>query len=207
MYIPPAFREDDLSALHAILRGARLVNFITATAEGLMATPLPMLLDESEGEHGTLYGHMARANPQWHVEPLGEALAIAMGPDAYVTPAWYATKRETGKVVPTWNYVTVHAYGAPEFFDDPARLLEVVKRLTQRHEHSRETPWSVSDAPAAFIQSQLRGIVGIRMPITRIEGKCKMSQNRPAEDRAGVADGLAASDDPIDRQAAGLIPR
>jgi transcriptional regulator len=207
MYIPPAFCEADLTALHATLRDARLVNFITATADGLMATPLPMLLDEGEGEHGTLYGHVARANPQWLAAPIGEAMVIAMGPDAYVTPAWYPTKRETGKVVPTWNYIAIHAYGVPEFFEDADRLLDVVSRLTSRHEQSREAPWAVTDAPAAFIQSQLRGIVGIRVPIARIEGKRKMSQNRPATDRAGVADGLAASDDPMDRLVANLIPR
>lgn len=207
MYIPPAFREDDLTAQHAILHGARLMHFITATGDGLMATPLPMLLDETEGQFGTLYGHVARANAQWQAPPMGEALVIAMGPDAYVSPSWYATKRETGKVVPTWNYVTVHACGTAEFFDDPGRLLDVVTRLTHRHESSREAPWAVSDAPAAFIQSQLRGIVGIRMEITRIEGKRKMSQNRSAADRAGVAEGLAASDDMNDRAVAGLIPQ
>lgn len=207
MYIPPAFREDERNALHATLREARLMNFVTATAQGLLAAPLPMFLDETEGEKGVLYGHVARANPQWQVEPLGEAMVIAMGPDAYVTPSWYATKRETGKVVPTWNYVAVQAFGVPEFFEDATRLLDVVTRLTQIHEQPREAPWAVTDAPSSFIQSQLRGIVGIRMPISRIEGKRKMSQNRPAEDRAGVADGLATSDNPIDRQVANLIPR
>lgn len=207
MYIPPAFREDDRAALHAILRGARLMNFVTANARGLQATPLPLLLDGTEGEHGTLYGHLARANPQWQTTPVGEAMVIAMGPDAYVTPSWYVTKNETGKVVPTWNYVSVHAYGPAEFFEDADRLLDIVARLTSKHEQSREAPWAVSDAPATFIQSQLRGIVGIRMPITRIEGKRKMSQNRSAADRAGVAEGLAASHNPLDRQVANLIPR
>ncbi len=207
MYIPPAFREDDREALHATFRGARLVNFVTATAGGLMATPLPMLIDETEGERGVIYGHLARANPQWQAAPIGEAIVIAMGPDAYVTPSWYATKRETGKVVPTWNYVAVHAYGVPEFFDDATRLLDVVTRLTSMHEQSREVPWAVTDAPSSFIQSQLRGIVGIRMPVSRIEGKRKMSQNRSAEDRAGVANGLASSHSPVDRQVANLIPR
>src|SRR5690349_16627096 len=110
MYIPPAFRDDDLQSLHATMRAARLATLVTATAEGLMATPLPLILDEAEGPHGLLYGHVARANPQWKAAPLGDAMAIFMGPDAYVSPTWYATKRETGKVVPTWNYVAVHAY-------------------------------------------------------------------------------------------------
>lgn len=206
MYTPPAFRDDDKESLRATIRAARLANFVTATADGPLATPLPLFLDESEGEHGVIYGHLAKANPQWRVPPVGDALAIFMGPDAYVTPAWYATKQETGKVVPTWNYVTVHAHGPVEFFDDAARLLDIVSRLTDLHEGARTSPWAVSDAPADFVQSQLRGIVGLRMPVTRIEGKRKMSQNRNAADRAGVAEGLAASERAADREVAALIP-
>jgi transcriptional regulator len=206
MYTPPAFRDDDKESLRATIRAARLANFVTATADGPLATPLPLFLDESEGEHGVIYGHLAKANPQWRVPPLGDALAIFMGPDAYVTPAWYATKQETGKVVPTWNYVAVQAYGPVEFFEDPDRLLEAVRRLTDLHEGERASPWAVSDAPTDFVQAQLRGIVGLRMPITRLEGKRKMSQNRNAADRAGVAAGLAASDKASDREAASLIP-
>jgi transcriptional regulator len=189
------------------MRTARLANFITATAEGLIATPLPMVLDEAEGSYGVLYGHLARANPQWKAAPTGDAMALFMGPDADVTPSWYATKRETGKVVPTWNYITVHACGPVEFFEDADRLLDIVTRLTNLHEGPRAEPWAVTDAPESFIQSQLRGIVGLRMPITRLEGKRKMSQNRSAEDRAGVAEGLAASDSAADRVVADLIPR
>jgi transcriptional regulator len=206
MYIPPAFREDDLSALHAVIRRARLANLVTATAEGLLATPLPLFLMADEGPHGTLYGHMARANPQWKQAPLGEAMVIFQGPDAYITPSWYATKREHGKVVPTWNYVAVHAYGPAEFFDDEARLLDAVTRLTTLHESPRAQPWAVTDAPEAFIRAQLRGIVGLRLPIARIEGKRKMSQNRSAADRAGVAAGLASSGRVSDHAAAALIP-
>ncbi|MDJ0387085.1 FMN-binding negative transcriptional regulator [Roseomonas sp. E05] len=207
MYIPPAFREDDPAALHALIRAARLANFITATPAGLMATPLPLFLDPEEGMHGVLYGHLARANPQWKAAPAGDAMAIFMGPEAYVTPSWYATKRETGKVVPTWNYVAVQACGPVEFFEDTDRLLGVVTRLTERHEQQRAGPWAVSDAPEAFIRAQLRGIVGLRMPITRLEGKRKMSQNRSAEDRAGVREGLGASDNVAERAVAALIPR
>jgi len=206
MYVPPAFRENDLSALHAVIREARLANLVTATAEGLLATPLPLFLMPDEGPHGTLYGHLARANPQWKQATIGAALGIFGGPDAYVTPSWYATKREHGKVVPTWNYVAVHAYGPVEFFEDADRLLDVVTRLTELHEGSRPAPWAVSDAPEDFIRAQLRGIVGLRLPIERIEGKRKMSQNRSAEDRAGVAAGLATSERPSDRVAAVLIP-
>ncbi|AZO70808.1 MAG: FMN-binding negative transcriptional regulator [Mesorhizobium sp.] len=206
MYIPPAFRDDDTESLRATIRAARLATLVTATAEGPRATPLPLFLDDSEGEHGVIYGHVAKANPQWRAPVLGDGLAIFMGPDAYVTPAWYQAKQETGKVVPTWNYVAVHAYGPIEFFEDADRLLDVVTRLTNLHEGGRAAPWSVSDAPPDFIQSQLKGIVGLRLPITRLEGKRKMSQNRNAADRAGVVSGLAASDRPSDREVAALIP-
>ncbi|MBZ9850879.1 FMN-binding negative transcriptional regulator [Mesorhizobium sp. CA14] len=206
MYIPPAFRDDDQESLMATIRAARLATLITATAEGPLATPLPLLLDENEGEHGVIYGHVAKANPQWRVPLVGDGLAIFMGPDAYVTPTWYQTKQETGKVVPTWNYVAVHAHGPVEFFEDAGRLLEVVTRLTNLHEGGRTAPWAVSDAPADFVQSQLKGIVGLRMPITRLEGKRKMSQNRNAADRAGVISGLSSSDSPSDREVAPLIP-
>ncbi len=205
MYVPPAFREDDLPALHGTMREARLSNFVTATADGLIATPLPLFLAPDEGPYGTLYGHLARANPQWKLPPTGNAMALFMGPDAYVTPSWYATKRETGKVVPTWNYVAVHAYGPAEFFEDADRLRKVVTRLTNLHERPRAEPWAVTDAPEPFICAQLRGIVGLRLPITRLEGKRKMSQNRSLEDREGVAKGLAASERPSERAAAELI--
>lgn len=207
MYIPPAFQEDDVAVLHAEMRAVRLAHFVTATADGLIATPVPLIVDATEGANGVLYGHVARANPQWKAVPIGEAMALFMGSHAYVTPSWYATKRETGMVVPTWNYVAVHAYGNVEFFDDADRLLDVVTRLTNLHEGPRAAPWAVTDAPESFIRSQLRGIVGLRMPIARLEGKRKMSQNRNEADRAGVAAGLAASDRPSDRAVAALIPK
>ena len=206
MYTPPAFHDEDRASLHATIRAARLATFITATSEGPLATPLPLFLDESEGTHGVLYGHLARANPQWRAPVIGNGLAIFAGPDAYVTPNWYAVKQETGKVVPTWNYVTVHASGPVEFFDDPARLLAIVTRLTNLHEADRAVPWAVSDAPAEFVQAQLRGIVGLRMPIAALQGKRKLSQNRSPADRAGVAAGLAESERPTDRHVATLIP-
>jgi transcriptional regulator len=171
-----------------------------------LVTPLPLLVDESEGEHGVIYGHLAKPNPQWRIPPLGEGLAIFMGPDAYVTPAWYSTKAETGKVVPTWNYVAVHAHGPVEYFHDADRLLDAVTRLTNLHERPWGVAWQVSDAPANFIAAQVRGIVGIRMPITRLEGKRKMSQNRNEADRVGAAAGLAASERASDREVAALIP-
>ena len=206
MYIPPAFREDDPDALRSIIREARLCQLVTATAEGLMSTPLPLFLDPNEGEHGTLYGHLAKANTQWKTSPIGDALAIFMGPDAYITPSWYASKKEHGRVVPTWNYVAVTAYGPVEFFEDSDRLLQVVTRLTDLYEQPRSDPWAVADAPEQFIRAHMKGIVGLRMPISRIEGKRKMSQNRSIEDRRGVAQGLAASDRMTDQAVSGLIP-
>lgn len=205
MYIPTQFRIDDRDTIQKALRAPRLANLVTCGTDGLMATPLPLILDESEGEFGTLYGHVARANPLWKTDA-SEAMAIFMGPDAYITPSWYATKRESGKVVPTWNYVAIHAYGAVEFFADPDRLSEVVTRLTRLHEAERPDPWEVTDAPARFIEAQLRGIVGVRLSITRIDAKSKMSQNRNEADRAGVAAGLAASERASDREVADHIP-
>lgn len=196
MYTPAAFRMEELPDLHAAMRAAGLATFVTGTGAGLMATPLPLFLAPDEGPLGTLYGHLARANPQRAEPPTCEALAIFGGADAYVTPAWYATKRETGRVVPTWNYVAVHAYGTPDFFEDATRLHAVVSRLTDLHEAARPDPWAVTDAPDPYIRSQLKGIVGLRLPIARIEGKRKMSQNRSAEDRAGVAAGLGEATAP-----------
>jgi transcriptional regulator len=206
MYVPPAFREDDLAAQHKTMREARLASLVTFTAEGLAATPLPLFLVPGEGPYGTLYGHLARANPQWRLPPTGDAMALFMGPDAYISPSWYPSKLEHQKVVPTWNYVAIHAYGPVEFFEGADRLLEVVTRLTDLYERPRAEPWAVTDAPERFIGAQLKGIVGLRLPIVRLEGKRKMSQNRSAEDRAGVATGLTTSDRPSDHIAATLIP-
>jgi len=205
MYIPTQFREEDTAAIHEVMRAAKLCQFVTATSGGLMATPLPMLFAPDEGDHGVLYGHLARTNPQWAATTTGEALVIFAGPDAYVTPSWYETKGINGKVVPTWNYVAVHAYGPAEFFDDADRLLDVVTRLTLRNEDSRASPWAVSDAPANYIASQLRGIVGVRIPISRIDAKTKMSQNRNLADRKGVADGLQDSQLESDRIVGTLV--
>jgi transcriptional regulator len=189
VYIPPMFKEDRIEPLLDAIRGTGLALLVTQTKDGLIASHVPMLLDPDPAPYGTLIGHLARPNPQARGS-VGEALAIFQGPDAYVTPSWYETKRQTGKVVPTWNYVAIHAYGPVEFFDDPQRLRAVVTRLTERQEAPRTDPWAVSDAPADFIDVMLKGIVGFALPIARLEGKWKMSQNRPAEDRAGVAAGL-----------------
>ena len=192
MYTPPAFRDDDPATIRQIVRDARLATLVTSTVDGLLATPLPLYLTD-EGDQGVLYGHVSKANGQWRAPVIGDGLAIFAGPDAYISPSWYPSKAEHGKVVPTWNYVAVHAYGPVEFFDDEARLLDVVRALTDRHEAERQTPWSVADAPTEYIRTQLRGIVGVRMPIVRIDAKRKLSQNRSEADRAGVAEGLAHS--------------
>ena len=204
MYIPPLFKEDRIDVLHAAIRAAGLATLVTLREDGLIASHVPMLLDAEPAPYGTLLGHVARPNAQARgAVPGVQALAIFHGPDAYITPSWYATKRETGKVVPTWNYVAIHAYGPVEFFDDRERLRAVVTRLTERFETPRAEPWAVSDAPADFIDGMLKGIVGFAMPIARLEGKWKMSQNRPPADRAGVVAGLEsdARDD-----VAALIP-
>ncbi|WP_047488665.1 FMN-binding negative transcriptional regulator [Terriglobus sp. TAA 43] len=190
MYLPPHFEVSDLSAIHQAMEAVGLANLVTWNGTELLSTPLPLILVRDEGEFGTLYGHLAKANPQASAPVVGEALALFSGVDAYITPSWYATKQETGKVVPTWNYETIHAYGMPEFFQDEVRLLDLVTLLTQHHEGKIGGEWQVSDAPDDFIRGQLRAIVGFRMAITRLQGKRKMSQNRPLADREGVAAGL-----------------
>lgn len=196
MYVPPLFKEDRIERLHEAMRQAGLATLVTLTADGLIASHVPVLLDPDPAPYGTLLGHLARPNPQAKGAVTGtEALVIFQGPDAYITPSFYETKRQTGKVVPTWNYVAIHAYGPVTFFNDADRLLQVVTRLTDREEGKRASPWAVTDAPADFIEGMLKGIVGFSLPITRLEGKWKMSQNRPAEDRAGVVDGLLADGD------------
>jgi len=197
MYLPKAFDEDRLPVLHEAIRAAGLATLVTVTAAGAEASHVPMLLDPTAGRFGTLYAHIARANAQWRDTLAGSgALAIFHGPDAYVSPSWYATKAETGKVVPTWNYIVVHAYGQAEFFDDPQRLHALVARLTDRQEAPRPAPWAVTDAPADYVAGQLRAIVGVALPIERLEGKWKLSQNRPAADQAGVVAGLGQATDP-----------
>lgn len=206
MYTPPAFRVDEIVEVQNLIRAARSATLVTATAEGLKGTLLPMMLAPDEGAYGTLYAHLARANDQWRHTAIGEGLAIFNGPEAYVSPNWYATKKETHKVVPTWNYVSVHAYGSVEFFEDADRLLDVVARLTALHETTQRTPWAVTDAPPDFITAQLKGIVGLRMPISRWDGKKKMSQNRSEIDREGVRQGLSLSERQEDQVVATLIP-
>ncbi|WP_210712783.1 MULTISPECIES: FMN-binding negative transcriptional regulator [Pseudomonas] len=206
MYLPRAFVDEDLARLQQLILGSRLATLVTWGALGLQASHLPLLLDPGQGANGTLYGHLAKANPQCAELAAGaEALVIFTGEDAYVSPSFYPSKAEHGKVVPTWNYVAVHAYGQPEVFSDPERLLKVVGGLTERHEAGRPQPWQVTDAPADYLEGMLRAIVGFALPIQRLEGKRKLSQNRSAEDIAGVREGLAASADLRDQQLSRLM--
>ena len=193
MYIPPAFAETDLDTLHTAIEAHGLATMVTMTQDGLIASHLPLLLDRSRGPNGTLVGHLARANPQaTQSDASVPALVMFQGLDGYISPSMYATKHQTGKAVPTWNYTAIHAYGSAAFFSDADRLLDVVTRLTDKHEASRPVPWAVSDAPADFIDGMLRAIVGVEIPIDRLEGKAKLSQNRPQVDHAGIVSGLQA---------------
>ncbi len=191
VYIPDHFKETRVDVLHDAIRQHGFATLVSMTAEGILASHAPLMLDPEPGPYGTLVGHLARANPHARAaDPVVQTLVIFHGPHGYITPSYYATKSEHGKVVPTWNYTAIHAYGRLQAFDDPARLLDVVTRLTQLNEEPRALPWAVADAPDDFVQGMLRGIIGIALPITRLAGKRKMSQNRPAADQAGVIRGL-----------------
>lgn len=208
MYTPRAFALDDLPEIQQLIQHTRLAQLVSVGEHGLQASHLPMLLNPDEGANGTLYGHMAKANPQWRdLQNGAEALVIFAGADAYVSPAFYPAKAEHGKVVPTWNYLAVHAYGKAEVFTDAERLLAVVSALTDRHEGGRPQPWAVSDAPADYIDGMLKAIVGFALPIERVIGKRKLSQNRSQADINGVRNGLAASDDVRDQTLARFIPQ
>jgi transcriptional regulator len=201
VYIPDHFRpaDDDVAALLANIGAADL---ITTTADGLLATMLPLIHEPpgraapDAGANGRLMGHVARNNRQWTVPPIGEAMVIVRGPDAYISPAWYAAKREHGRVVPTWNYITAHIHGELVIHDDPAWVEANVRALSDRHEAARPTPWSVDDAPIPYIAGQLRAIVGVEILITRIEAKFKLSQNRSIDDVDGAIAGLGTEAGP-----------
>ncbi|HZY67938.1 MAG TPA: FMN-binding negative transcriptional regulator [Devosia sp.] len=193
MYSPPAFREDRLDVLHALIEAHPLGTLITGGGRGLEANLVPFTLHGGRGAHGTLLAHLAKANDQLAALRDGsEVLVIFQGAQSYITPNWYSSKAEHGKVVPTWNYIVVQARGVPVVIDDAAWLRRQVGELTDRNESPRPSPWAVDDAPEAFVAAQLKGIVGIEIPVARIEGKWKTSQNRPEADRIGVSAGLAA---------------
>jgi transcriptional regulator len=213
MYIPAHFAPD-VALVDELLRNHGAADLVTVTEQGLVATMLPFIYvppgeantvgPRSAGQHGALHGHLARNNDQWKLSAAGESLAIVRGPDAYISPGWYASKVEHGRVVPTWNYVTAHVYGRLVVHDDPVWTEDLVRRLTGKHEAYRDHPWSVDDAPRNFFEGQLRAIVGIELEITRIEAKAKLSQNRPEADVDGVIAGLrergdAESADAVER--------
>jgi transcriptional regulator len=200
MYVPAHFAMDD-AAVQQLLAEHGAGDLVTVTPQGLVATMLPFVYDPDAGPHGALLGHVARNNEHWRLPAIGEALVILRGPDTYVTPGWYASKVEHGRVVPTWNYVTAHVHGELVVHDDVEWLGSLVRRLTAKHEAGRAQPWSVEDAPPAFTAGQLRAIVGVEVRISRIEAKAKLSQNRPAADIDGVVAGLRADGDPTMAQA------
>ncbi|MDX2170809.1 MAG: FMN-binding negative transcriptional regulator [Deltaproteobacteria bacterium] len=203
MYLPNHFAETRPEVLRALMQVQPFATLVTQGSGGLTADHVPLELDTAPQPLGSLIGHVARANPLWRGLAAGvPALAIFHGPQAYVSPAWYPSKREHGKVVPTWNYVVVHAAGTLRAVEDRAWLRALVERLTARHEAGRREPWQVSDAPPEFLDAMLGGIVGIELRIERLQGKWKLSQNRPPADVSGVIDALASSDDPAVRAVA-----
>jgi transcriptional regulator len=197
MYVPNHFTATD-AELRELLEGLQAADLITPTTDGLYATFLPLIYDTSGGPHGTLLGHVARRNDHWQLEPTGESLVIVRGPDGYITPGWYASKAEHGRVVPTWNYTTVHVHGQLKIHDDRAWLEAFVRRLTDRHEAYREQPWKVDDAPSSYLDGQFKAIVGIELVITRVEAKAKLGQNRSSADIDGVISGLRERGRPED---------
>ena len=208
MYLPSHFEERRAEILHDLIRRHPLATLVTVDVEGLNANHIPFEFDPDPAPWGTLRAHVARANPVWRefskeVEPL----VIFQGPQTYITPSWYQTKQETGKVVPSFNYIVVHAYGAMRVIEDADWLRKFVGGLTDRFEAPREQPWALSDAPEDFISMQLRAIIGIEIAVTRMIGKWKTSQNRPAADQAGVIAGLRESQDPVALAMAAAVER
>jgi transcriptional regulator len=197
LYIPRFNEETRLEILHGLIRAQPFATLVTMGSSGLIATHLPMVLSPGEGSPDILRGHVSRANPQWRdLDSSVEALAIFAGPQHYITPSWYPEKLEDAKVVPTWNYAVVHAYGTVTTIEDSAWLLTHLKSLTSQHEAAFPRPWAVTDAPKDYISSQIRGIVGIEIPIGRLEGKWKVSQNKSDRTRESIERGLEELDTP-----------
>lgn len=206
LYNPALFVEDRPDVLRDLIREHSLATLVTLGPDGFLANHLPLIFDPEPAPFGTLRGHMARANRQWKDSiPGGPVLAIFQGPSAYITPSWYASKAEDGRVVPTYNYAVVHAHGALSTFEDPEVLEQHLRQLTNAHEAAFAQTWSVDDAPADHIRGLLRGIVGIEIRLTRLEGKWKVSQNRSIADRDGVVEGLRRSEDSNHQSMAALV--
>jgi transcriptional regulator len=207
MYLPKHFEETNVETLHQLIRAHPLGALVTLTPGGLDANHIPFEVDPGPGPFGTLRGHVARANPVWREAAGAETLVLFQGTETYISPAWYPSKQETAKVVPTWNYVVVHAHGPLRVIDDRDWLRAFVSRLTDRHEAARQDPWKVTDAPADYIETMLGAIVGVEIPIARLTGKWKASQNRPASDRAGVVAGLQQRGDAAATDMADVVRR
>lgn len=206
MYVPQHFEENDPAVLHALLRAYPFGTWITAVDGELVANHLPFLLDAERGDRGVLRGHVARANPAWRALKAGlPSMVIFQGADSYITPSWYASKAEHGKVVPTWNYAVVHAHGEARAIEDRDWLLALLSNLTTRHEADRRAPWHLSDAPQSYVDSLLNAIVGIELPVTKLVGKWKTSQNRTSADRRGVIAGLQDRGDAVAHDMAALV--
>ena len=205
-YLPPHCEETDAATQQALVRAHPLGTWVVQHEGELVINQIPFLLDTERGEYGTLVAHVARANPVWQCLA-ASSVVVFQGPQAYISPNWYPGKQAHGKAVPTWNYASVQAHGVPQAFDDPARLLTLVTRLTQAHEATQARPWQVSDAPADYIEKMLLAIVGIEIPVQRWVGKWKTSQNRPLADRLGVAAGLMAQNTPHAAAMAALVQR
>ena len=193
MYMPAHFEETRTPVMHDLLRAHPLATWVVQGAGGLVVNHIPFLVDADRGPHGTLVGHVARANPIW--KQLGASVAVFQGAQAYVSPNWYPSKHAHGKAVPTWNYAVVHAHGMPRAIESRDAVLDIVTRLTQAHEAGQAAPWAVADAPADFVEQLLKAIVGIEMPIERLVGKWKVSQNRGEADRLGTEAGLRQQGD------------
>lgn len=191
MYNPALFREGRVPVLFDAIEKIGLGTLIASTPDGLEANHIPMLIDPKPEPYGKLLGHVARANPIWqNVEQGSDALAVFLGANAYISPSWYPSKKETGTGVPTWNYLAIHAYGKIHFYHDAAELKEHVGALSSAHEAELPEPWAIGDAPAEYIDTMVQRIVGFRLSVARIEGKWKMSQNREAQDAKGAREGL-----------------
>lgn len=200
MYRPEVFREDRIDVLHAAMAAIGAATLVSHGPDGLRASHVPIEIDAAPAPWGTLRCHLARANP--HAASIaegGELLVIFQGPEGYVTPSWYPSKAQTGKVVPTWNYIAVHAYGSATTFEGPERLRPHLAELTRNFETAFDAPWSIDDAPTEFVDAMCRAIIGIEIRVSRIEGKWKLSQNRSDDDRAGVVRGLRANGDEASR--------
>lgn len=205
-YLPAHVEETDAATQQALVSAYPLATWVVQHEGELVVNQIPFLLDPERGEHGTLLAHVARANPVWQCL-MASSVVVFQGAQAYISPNWYPSKQVNGKAVPTWNYATVQAHGVPQAFDDPARLLALVTRLTQIHEARQTHPWQVSDAPADYVEKLLKAIIGIEIPVQRWVGKWKTSQNRPLADRLGVAAGLAAQGSPHAAAMAALVQR